>query len=264
MVQLRASPGLSLRSLLRWMSASKMLLPTRPQSRVKVSIGSQLPASVALATVTVPAALAGTDMSGSAESATAVKRPFHTAFMFLLLSDMDTMVLRSPALSCLACFDGYEMPGCHCPVGERRRRVSDATEGARNLAGEQASVDDATRLGDGHRRQELSRIGMLRRLEDRLAGAELDELSEIHDGDAMADLFDDGHVVRDEEIGQTLLRLQIHEEVEDLRANRHVEGRNGFVGDDQVGIGGEGPRDRDALALAAGELMRVAFGVLIR
>src|SRR5262245_4029032 len=72
--QLSASPGLSLRSLLRWISASKILLPTLPQSSVKVSIGSQLLLSVALATVIVPAAPAGIDAKASAESAAAVRR----------------------------------------------------------------------------------------------------------------------------------------------------------------------------------------------
>src|SRR6516165_8435550 len=107
MVQLRARPGLSLRSLLRWMSASKMLLPTRPQSRVNVSIGSQLPASVSLATVIVPAAPAGIDMSGGAESATAMQRIFHTAFMFLLLCHGH---------------DGLEVSGAKLPHVLRRRR----------------------------------------------------------------------------------------------------------------------------------------------
>ena len=44
----------------------------------------------------------------------------------------------------------------------------------------------------------------------------------------------------------------------DLRLDRHVEGRDRLVGDDELGLEREGAGDADALALAAGELMGVA------
>ncbi len=48
------------------------------------------------------------------------------------------------------------------------------------------------------------------------------------------------------------------QQVEDLRLHRHVERAGRLVADDQPGVHRQGARDGDALALAAGELVRVA------
>ena len=69
-------------------------------------------------------------------------------------------------------------------------------------------------------------------------------------------------VVRDEQVGQAELALQVVEQVDDLGLDRHVERGDRLVGDDQLGPQGERPGDADALALAAGELVRVAVVVL--
>ena len=42
---------------------------------------------------------------------------------------------------------------------------------------------------------------------------------------------------------------------------RHVQGADRLVADDEVRLEGQGPGDADPLALAAGELVRVAVGV---
>ena len=64
----------------------------------------------------------------------------------------------------------------------------------------------------------------------------------------------------DEEVGQAELLLQVFQQVDDLRLNRHVERRDRLVGDDEVRVRRERAGDADALALAAGELVRVAVG----
>ena len=66
----------------------------------------------------------------------------------------------------------------------------------------------------------------------------------------------------DEEVGEAKLLLQLHEQVEDLRLDRHVEGRHGLVRNDELRVHRQRPRDADPLALTAGELMRVARGLL--
>ena len=53
-------------------------------------------------------------------------------------------------------------------------------------------------------------------------------------------------------------RLERLEQVEDLRLDRDVERGDRLVGDDQVRIDRERAGDADPLALAAGELVRVA------
>ena len=50
----------------------------------------------------------------------------------------------------------------------------------------------------------------------------------------MADVLDHRQVVRDEQVGQAELVLQVHQQVDDLRLHRHVERRHRLVADDQA------------------------------
>ena len=61
---------------------------------------------------------------------------------------------------------------------------------------------------------------------------------------------------------QPEVALEVAQQVEDLRLDRDVERRHRLVGDDQLRLQRERARDADALALAAGELVRVAVVVL--
>ena len=75
-------------------------------------------------------------------------------------------------------------------------------------------------------------------------------------------MADDADVVGDEEVGEAELVLQVGEQVDDLRLDRDVEGGDRLVGDDQLRLQRQGAGDPDPLALAAGELVRVAVVVL--
>ena len=66
----------------------------------------------------------------------------------------------------------------------------------------------------------------------------------------------------DEDERQAELALQVAQQVEDLRLDRDVERGDRLVGDDQLGLQRDRAGDADALALAAGELVRVAVVVL--
>ncbi len=65
-------------------------------------------------------------------------------------------------------------------------------------------------------------------------GSDLDHLAEVHDGDPVADVAHDREVVRDEEVGEVEVVLQVGEQVDDLRLDRDVERRDGLVADDQL------------------------------
>ena len=54
--------------------------------------------------------------------------------------------------------------------------------------------------------------------------------------------------------------LEVLEQVEDLRLDADVERRHRLVADDQARVEDERAGDRDALALAAGELVGLALG----
>ena len=88
------------------------------------------------------------------------------------------------------------------------------------------------------------------------------DLAEVHHHHAVGDVPDDVQVVRDEDVREPEVVLQVLEQVEDLRLDRDVERRDGLVADDQLRVDRERPRDADALALPARELVREAVVVL--
>ena len=75
-------------------------------------------------------------------------------------------------------------------------------------------------------------------------------------------MADDRQVVRDEEVGEAALLLQLVQQVQDLRLHRDVERAGRLVEHDQVRVERQRAGDRDALPLPAGELVRVAVEVL--
>ena len=75
-------------------------------------------------------------------------------------------------------------------------------------------------------------------------------------------MADHRQVVGDEDVGDLQLLLQLVEQVEHLRLHRQVERGDRLVADDDVGVQCQRAGDADALALAAGELLRVLVGGL--
>ena len=68
--------------------------------------------------------------------------------------------------------------------------------------------------------------------------------------------------MRDEQVGQLELVLQVHQQVDDLRLDRHIQRRYRFIADDQFRTQRQRAGDADALPLAAGELVRERGHVL--
>ncbi len=67
-----------------------------------------------------------------------------------------------------------------------------------------------------------------------------------------------------EEIGQRKPFLHLHQKIEDLRLYGKIERRNRLVADDQFRLENERPGNADALALAAGKLVRIAVECIRR
>src|SRR5215210_3192129 len=99
---------------------------------------------------------------------------------------------------------------------------------------------------------------MLRSGEQLVARRQLDDLAEVHDGDSIAEELDGREVVADEQAGEAELALEIAKQVENGCLDRDVERRYRLVGNQEARRDAEGARETDALALAAGELVRVA------
>ena len=78
------------------------------------------------------------------------------------------------------------------------------------------------------------------------------DLAQIHGGDAVRDLQHVDHVVRDQQHGDALVG-EPADQVEHLRRLRHTERGRGLVEQHDLGVPQHGLRDRDGLALPAGQ-----------
>ena len=91
----------------------------------------------------------------------------------------------------------------------------------------------------------------------------LDDPARVHDADTVREPGDHRQVVRDPDHRRAGLARELLHLEQDLALDRHVERRGRLVGDDEVGIVEQRDRDRDALAHAAGELVRVRLQPLV-
>ncbi len=102
--------------------------------------------------------------------------------------------------------------------------------GVRHLAGQHHAYIAPVRIGLRYRRNERLGIGMARPGEQRIGRRGLDDASQVHHRDGVADMLDDREIVRDEDVGQAQALAQFDEEVENLRLNRNIESRDRLIG----------------------------------
>ena len=76
-------------------------------------------------------------------------------------------------------------------------------------------------------------VGMIGVCCDHFGRTLLDQFAVLEDGDLIADVFDHGEVMRDEEVGEIEFFLQIHQEIDDLGLHRDIQGADWFVADDE-------------------------------
>ena len=111
------------------------------------------------------------------------------------------------------------------PEAEERR--DDAGDGAEPLL----PLPDPQ---DRDRAHQADRVGVLRVGEEGVHVRHLHDLPGIHDRDLLGHLGDHPEVVGDEKDGGAGLLLELVHQIEDLRLDRHVEGRGRLVGDHQL------------------------------
>ena len=102
------------------------------------------------------------------------------------------------------------------------------------------------------------RVRMFGRGKDGLRRTGFDDPALLHDGDVVGEAADDAEIMGDEQHRHAVARLQSLQQGEDLRLHRDVERGRRFVGDEEVWPVGERHGDHHALALPAGELVRIA------
>ena len=99
---------------------------------------------------------------------------------------------------------------------------------------------------------------MLRLLQDILRRPLLDEMSGVHDEDAIREVAGARDVVGDVEERHALVLAQLTHQIQDADADRDIEHRDGLVGDDQLRPQRECLGETDPLPLATAELVREA------
>ena len=129
--------------------------------------------------------------------------------------------------------------------------------------GQLAREDLATppRAGARRRRdrQERTRVRVLRGAEHLRGRALLDHAAEVHHRNPVAERPGEADVVGDEDQREPALLAQAVEQAQHLSADRHVEGADRLVAHESFRCERHRRRDRDALPLAAGELVGVAI-----
>ena len=98
----------------------------------------------------------------------------------------------------------------------------------------------------------------MERVREQLLGwSHLHDLSEIHDGDLVGKMIDDGQVVGDEDIGQAHLPLQLAQQVQNLRLNGNIQRGNRLIADDKLRIHGQRSGNADTLPSPAVQLVGI-------
>ena len=141
----------------------------------------------------------------------------------------------------------------------------EATAGRRidrvgRIARDRRLLRTVVRIHRRHRGEQRSGVWMVRLAEHGIGWADLGDLAEIHHHHAVRHEADHVEVVRDEDVGQPELVLEVEQQVEHLRLDRLVERRHRFVEDQKPRVEREPARDVDALALTAGDFVRIAPG----
>src|SRR5512138_3564562 len=103
---------------------------------------------------------------------------------------------------------------------------------------------------------------MMRIIEEDFHRRFLDNLAAIHNDDALRSFGDDAEVVRNHENGSAELLLKIHEKLENLRLNRHVERSRWLIRDHQCWTHDERHGNQHALSHSTRQLMRILLRTL--
>ena len=88
------------------------------------------------------------------------------------------------------------------------------------------------------------------------------QVTQIHHAHAVGNVPNDAHVVRHKQVRQPALALQLLQQVDNLRLNRHIQRRHRLVAHDNLRIKNQRARQADALPLTTGELVRITIEML--
>src|SRR5215469_8347359 len=101
--------------------------------------------------------------------------------------------------------------------------------------------------GDWNGRQQRLSVWVKRVVKDVLRAGLFDNFTQVHYRDPVGYVPYDRQIVRNKEIGQAQALLKLDQQVQDLGLYRDVEGRHGFVADDEPRLERQCTGDSNAL-----------------
>ena len=113
-----------------------------------------------------------------------------------------------------------------------------------------------------NRAEQCFRIWVERIAENLLFLSVLHQIAKIHNADGVRDMLDNREIVRNKQICQSEIPLQIHQEIDDLGLYRNIQCRHRFIADDKIRLQSYGTCNADALPLSAGKLMGISVFML--
>ncbi len=99
--------------------------------------------------------------------------------------------------------------------------------------------------------------------ENLVAGAQLYQAAQVHNTNAVGNMFYHGQVVGDKQVSKVVFLLQFNKQVNNLGLDGNVQGGNWFVAHNELRLYSQGAGNSDTLALAAGKLVGKAVGVVV-
>ena len=105
---------------------------------------------------------------------------------------------------------------------------------------------------------------MLGLVVDLICQAGFHDLAAVHDVHTAAGAGYNAQVVGDEDNARTGLFLELLDKLDDLGLDGHVQSGGGLIGNDELGVAGQGDGDDHTLAHTAGQLMRVLLEAFLR
>ena len=151
--------------------------------------------------------------------------------------------------------------GTPCAIGTADCRDRTNRGAGRRRPEDIGPAPPPTRADGRHGIEQFARVGMAGQTENCGDGADLDQPPGKHDADLVGHGANDAEVVRNEQVAESELRLLGAEQLEHLSLHRYVERADRLVADDQARLERQCARDHHALALAAGQLMRIGVGM---
>ena len=100
-------------------------------------------------------------------------------------------------------------------------------------------------------------------VDNRLSGPDFQDLPQIHNGNAVADITCRNQIVGDINKGNTILVAHFKQQIEDADPDGYIQHGNRLVGDDKLRLQHQHPSNTYALELAAAEKFRIFIPVFL-